>query len=215
MGDRHERSLFCKLVKIDYPTHRMPRMIEFANPIRIDRLTRVFRLKGVDVFVHWTVFLIAAIMVYATRRNPWVTLTAGASWLGLLLLHECGHMIAARRRHTPVISIELYPISGFCRFEVPWSRFDHCIIAWGGVMAQVAVAVPIMLWVSTFGYTRFATVNAVLGILGGYSLVIAAFNLLPVGRLDGRIAWGIIPEFINRAKRRKQKQKSSPGWRRY
>ena len=122
----------------------MSRMIEFPNPIRIDRLTRVFRLNGVDVFVHWTVFLIAAFMVYATRRNPWVTLTAGASYLGLLLLHECGHMIAAHRRHTQVTCIELYPIFGFCRFEIPWSRFDYCIIAWGGVTAQLVVAVPFM-----------------------------------------------------------------------
>lgn len=97
----------------------MARMIEFPNPIRIDRLTMVFRVKGVAVFVHWTVFLIGAIMVYATRHNPWVTLTAGSSYLGLLLLHECGHMIAAHRRHTPVSSIELYPIFGFCRFEIP------------------------------------------------------------------------------------------------
>jgi Zn-dependent protease len=190
-------------------------MIEFPNPIRIDRLTLVFRLKGVDVFVHWTVLLIAAIMVYATRRNPWVTLTAGSSWLSLLLLHECGHMIAARRRHTPVIGIELYPIFGFCRFEVPWSRFDHCVIAWGGVVAQLVVAVPIMLWVSTFGYTRFAPVNAVLGILGGYSLLVALFNLLPVGRLDGSMAWYIVPEFIQRMKRRNKKKASSTGWRSY
>src|ERR1051326_3309041 len=110
----------------------MPRMIEFPNPIRIDRLTRVFRLKGVDVFVHWTVFLIAALMVYATRRNPWVTLTAGTSWLCLLLLHECGHMVAARRRHTPVISIQLYPIFGFCHFEMPRSRVYYFFFFWGG-----------------------------------------------------------------------------------
>jgi Zn-dependent protease len=193
----------------------MPRMIEFDNPIRIDRLTRVFRLRGVDVFVHWTVFLIAAVMVYATYRNPWVTLTAGASWLGLLLLHEFGHMIAARRRHTPVISIELYPIFGFCRFEVPWSRFDHCVIAWGGVVAQLAVAVPIMLWISAFGYTRFAPVNAVLGILGGYSLVTATINLLPVRPLDGSMAWYIVPEFIKRMKGRNRKKASSAGWRSY
>jgi stage IV sporulation protein FB len=193
----------------------MSRMIEFPNLIRIDRLTLVFGLKGVDVFVHWTVFLIAAIMVYATRRSPWVTLSAGASWLGLLLLHECGHMIAARRRHTPVISIELYPIVGFCRFEVPWSRFDHCIIAWGGVVAQVAVAAPIMLWVSAFGYTRFAMVNAVLGILGVYSLVTAAFNLLPVRPLDGSIAWYIVPELIKYIKLRNRKKSASAGCRSY
>ncbi|HZI58711.1 MAG TPA: hypothetical protein VFF39_18155 [Verrucomicrobiae bacterium] len=193
----------------------MSRTIEFANPIRIDRLTRILRLRGVDVYVHWSVFLIAAIMIYATYRKPWVTITAGASWLGLLLLHECGHMIAAQRKHTRVISIELYPIFGFCRFEVPWSRFDHCIIAWGGVMAQLAVAVPVMLWVSAFGYTRFGPVNAILGILGGYSLVIAAFNLLPVRPLDGSMAWYIVPEFIKRVKGRNKKKASSAGWRSY
>ena len=193
----------------------MSRMIEFPTPIRIDRLTRIVRLKGVDVFVHWTVLLSGAIMVYATRRNPWVTLTAGSSYLGLLLLHECGHMIAAHRRHTQVSSIELYPIFGFCRFEIPWSRFDHCIIAWGGVIAQLVVAAPIMLWVSAFGYTRFAPLNAILGILGGYSLVLAAFNLLPVRPLDGSMAWRIVPEFIKRVKSRKKKKAASPGWRSY
>jgi len=193
----------------------MSRMIEFPNPVRIDRLTLVCRLKGVDVFVHWTVFLIAALMFYATRRNPWVTLTAGASYLGLLLLHECGHMIAAHRRHTQVTGIELYPIFGFCRFEIPWSRFDHCIIAWGGVIAQLVVAVPLILWVSAVGYTHFAPVNAIMGILGGYSLVLAAFNLLPVRPLDGSMAWRIVPEFIKRVKGRKKKKAASAGWRSY
>jgi Zn-dependent protease len=190
-------------------------MFEFAKPIRFDRLTMIFRLRGVGVYVHWTVFLIAGLMVYATRRQPWVTLAAGASWLSLILLHEYGHAIAARYRHARVLSIELYPICGFCHFETPWSRFDHCVIAWGGIIAQLAVAAPILLWVSAFGYSRSAPVNAVLGILGGYSLLVAAFNLLPVGRLDGTIAWGIIPAFINRIKLRQQKKKSSSGWRSY
>jgi Zn-dependent protease len=66
-----------------------------------------------------------------------------------------------------------------------------------------------------FGYSRFDPVNAVLAILGGYSLVTAVFNLLPVGRMDGTIAWGIIPEFIKRARQRKKKKASSSGWRSY
>ncbi|HEX4603484.1 MAG TPA: hypothetical protein VH724_05775, partial [Candidatus Angelobacter sp.] len=72
-------------------------------------------------------------MIYATIRKPWITLAAGASWLGLILLRECGHMIAAHRKRSRVLSIELYPICGFCRFEIPWSRFDYCVIAWGGI----------------------------------------------------------------------------------
>jgi stage IV sporulation protein FB len=169
----------------------------------------------VDVYIHWTVFLVAAIMIYAAIQRPWSTLAGGASWLALILLHECGHMMAAQKKGYGVSAIDLYPIHGLCHFDAPWSRFDHCVIAWGGVIAQAIVAMPLLLWVSVIGYSRFEPVNAVLAILGGYSLVVAAFNLLPIGRLDGAIAWGIIPEFINRAKRRKKKKNSSSGWRSY
>ncbi|HEY2496272.1 MAG TPA: hypothetical protein VGK24_04315 [Candidatus Angelobacter sp.] len=193
----------------------MSRTIEFANPIRIDRLTRILRLRGVDVYVHWTIFLVAGIMIYATYRNPWVTLAGGASWLGLIFLHECGHMIAAHHKHARVLSIELYPICGFCRYETPWSRFDHCVIAWGGILAQMVVAVPILLLVSAFGYTRFAPVNVVFAIFGDYSLVVAAFNLLPIAHLDGRLAWSIVPEFYKRTRQRKRKKTSSSDWRTY
>ncbi|MGC2743829.1 MAG: site-2 protease family protein [Candidatus Angelobacter sp.] len=79
----------------------------------------------------------------------------------------------------------------------------------------MAVATPIMLWVSAFGYTRFAMVNAVLGILGVYSLLTAAFNLLPVRPLDGSMAWYIVPEFIKHIKHRKKKKAASAGWRSY
>src|ERR1700759_3108565 len=121
----------------------MPPTTQFANPIRFDRLTRIGRVRGVDVYIHWTVFLIAGIMIYLSFRKPWVTLAAGASWLTMLLVHECGHMIAAHRKHTHVYAIELYPIHGLCRFDLPYSKFDHCVIAWGGVLAQAAVALPL------------------------------------------------------------------------
>ncbi len=55
-----------------------------------------------------------------------------------------------------------------------------------------------MAYVSLFGYTRFQTLNAVLAILGFFSIAVAAFNMLPIPRLDGAIAWGIIPETFKR-----------------
>ena len=197
-----------------YPV-RMPPTIQFANPVKFERLTRLGRIRGVDIYIHWTVFLIAAIMIYAAIQRPWSTLAGGASWLALILLHECGHMVAAQKKGCRVSAIDIYPIHGLCHCETPWSRFDHCVIAWGGVIAQAIVAIPLVVLVTVFGYSRFGPINAVLAILGGYSLVVAVFNLLPVGRLDGTIAWGIVPELIKRAKRRKPKKNSSSGWRTY
>lgn len=146
--------------------------------------------------------LISAIILVNAVRSPLLSLLGLASYWGVILLHECGHMVAARRLHCDVYSIELYPISGFCRFEIPWSRFDHCVIAWAGVIAQAVIAVPIVLCLSLFGYTRFNSVNAVLAIFGFFSLGIAVLNLLPIWRFDGRLAWAIIPEAIKRSRLR-------------
>jgi Zn-dependent protease len=78
------------------------------------------------------------------------------------------------------------------------SRFDHCLIAWGGVVAQAIVALPFVSWVVLFGYSRLEPVNAVLALLGFFSVGVAIFNLLPIPPLDGAIAWQIVPELIKR-----------------
>jgi membrane-associated protease RseP (regulator of RpoE activity) len=144
-----------------------------------------------------------------------VTLAAGLSWLALILLHESGHMVAAQRKHCQVSSIDLYPIFGLCCFQVPWSKYDHCVIAWGGVIAQLLVAIPLVVGLKVFGYSNFSSVNAVLVGLGPYSLMVAVFNLLPIGRLDGAVAWWIIPEAIKRVRVRKVKKASAGRWRSY
>jgi|KBSSwiStaDraftv2_1062776.scaffolds.fasta_scaffold153324_3 Zn-dependent protease len=176
----------------------MRKTVEFANPIRIDKLTEIMRIRGVPIYVHWSVLLIAGLIILNVIRHPVVSIVALVAYMGVLLIHESGHLIAAHRMHCEVLSIQLYPVFGITKFETPWSRFDHCVIAWGGVIAQAAVALPVVGWVILFGYTRFEPLNALLALLGFFSLGVAAFNLLPIAPLDGAIAWAIIPESIKR-----------------
>ncbi len=96
-------------------------------------------------------------------------------------------------------------------FSDPYSRYDHCVIAWGGVAAQAIVAVPLIAWVEIFGYTRFPPVNAALAILGFFSLSTGAFNLLPIRPLDGSIAWRLLPALLKRRPTRPIKRE--PAWR--
>ena len=100
-------------------------------------------------------------------------------------------------------------------FAPPWSRYDHCVIAWGGVIAQLLVAIPLVVGLKVFGYSSFNSVNAVLVVLGPYSLMVAVFNLLPIGRLDGAVAWWIIPEAVKQVRARKVKKASAGRWRTY
>jgi Zn-dependent protease len=169
----------------------VPPLFKFANPIRFDKRTKIGQIRGVDTYVHWTVFLVAAVILAGVLRHPGLTLLGLAAYWGVLLIHETGHLIAAQRLGCTVFSIELYPIFGITRFGTPWSRIDHCKIAWAGVMAQAAIAIPIVVWVVAFGYTRFEAVNMLFVILGFFSLGTAAFNLLPTRPLDGATAWGI------------------------
>lgn len=188
--------------------------IELVKPLRLASLTRFVRIRRVDVSAHWSVLLISALILMGALHAPLTSLVGLTSYLGVLLLHECGHVIAAQRLHCDVLAVELYPVFAITRFETPRTRFDHCLIAWGGVLAQFTVAIPLVIWVAVFGYTRFNAVNAALAIWGFFSLGVALFNLLPVGPLDGAIAWGLIPALFKRPKKPPVRPRNDRGsWR--
>jgi stage IV sporulation protein FB len=158
------------------------------------------KIDGVSVYVHWSVFAIGGFILLQAFHRPALSFVGLLSYFGVLLIHETGHMVAARSRGCEVERIEMYPIFGVTYFSAPWSRFDHQVIAWAGVAAQAIIAAPLILWVLVFGYTRFDAVNAALAILGFFSLGVAIFNLLPFRPLDGSIAWGLLPAVIRRAR---------------
>src|SRR5437867_4357281 len=102
----------------------MPNLIALVRRPKWRKLTHIGWIRGVNVYVHWSVLAIGAVFLVGTIRSPLLTLVGLLSYLSILLVHECGHMIAAQRRKYKVWSIELYPIFGFCRIEEPWSRLD-------------------------------------------------------------------------------------------
>ena len=175
------------------------------------RLVEVMEINGVKVFFHWSVLLIGALILVGAIEDPRLAFTVLAAYYGVILLHECGHMVAAQRKGCLVTSIELYPIWGITCFSEPYSRYDHYVIAWGGVVAQTIVAIPLIVWVEIFGYTRFPPLNALLSIMGFFSLSTAAFNLLPIRPLDGSIAWRLLPALFKRRPTRPAKRE--PAWR--
>ncbi len=176
--------------------------------MRLVRFTRVARVRGVDVDVHWSVLLIATLILLGAFRDPLLSIAGGVSYLSVLLIHECGHLVMAQHKRCEVSGIELYPLWAITRFQAPWSRVDNALIAWGGVLAQAVVGIPIVVCVAVFGYTRWEPVNAVLALLGFFSLAMAVFNLLPFAPLDGAKAWDLFPALWQE----RQKPRAA-GWR--
>jgi membrane-associated protease RseP (regulator of RpoE activity) len=156
--------------------------------MKLKKLTEVMEIRGVRVYAHWSVLLIGTLILFGAIERPAETLAAWTAYFGVILIHECGHMVAAQ-----------------------WKRCE--VIAWGGVVAQAVVAVPLVTWVAIFGFTRSDAVNVAIGILGYYSLIVAAFNLVPLPPLDGAKAWYLIPGLIKRARTSRTKPKRVVGWR--
>lgn len=86
---------------------------------KLNKMITVMEIKGVKVFVYWSVLLVGAVILLGAVEDPLLAFTVLASYYGLILLHECGHMFAALRRGCNVLSIELYPIWGITRFTLP------------------------------------------------------------------------------------------------
>ncbi len=161
------------------------------------------RWRGVPIRVNWTALLGAA-MFSGFRFVP-------GFWLGffvLIVVHELGHAFLVLRRHLRPVEVMVHGFGGHCSHE-RGSPYDHAIIAWGGVLAQLLVLfVPAVLFqtlapklaTSSFFVIEF------LEALVRTNLILVAFNLIPFPPLDGAQAWKL-PKMWRQRRRKPKKRK--------
>jgi Zn-dependent protease/predicted transcriptional regulator len=160
--------------------------------------TRIGRIAGVEVHLHWTWWLAAALITISLATTVFPDTVGGLSdaaylLMGLvtallffasLLLHELGHALEARREGIATRGITLWMLGG-----VAWSaaRFPS-----PGVEARVALAGPAVSAVLGGVLVGAGLINglpdsiaAVLLWLGWTNLLLLAFNLIPALPLDG------------------------------
>jgi len=75
------------------------------------------------------------------------------------------------------------------------------------------VGIPLVAFVTIFGYTRFAALNVAIGVLGYFSVFVAGLNLLPIRPLDGAKAWYVLSRIFKPPALKRQKHESV--WRSY
>jgi len=115
------------------------------------------------------------------------------SYLGAILLHEVGHAYCARRLGYPLMEIRIGSVHGVCAYDAPENQRDESIIAWGGVLAQLVVAIPLIVLAQTTPITQIPGFGPIVVFLGYLSVGIALINLIPTPGLDGYEAWKLFP----------------------
>lgn len=158
------------------------------------KLGRVF---GIDLYIHATFLLLLAFLGYSTylRDRSVVSALEGVAFFvllfGCVVLHECGHALAARRYGIPTRDITLYPIGGVARLErMPSEPRQELVVAVAGPLVNVVIALVLFGWLRVSGnWAPLATLGTAEGplverlALVNASLVV--FNMIPAFPMDG------------------------------
>jgi Zn-dependent protease len=164
---------------------------------------RRIRILGARVYVHWSVLLVVALLALMSFKSPIHAAVAILSYLGVTTVHEIGHAIAARRLGYAVEAIHVAVLHGRCVYEAPETELDDVQIAWGGVLAQLAIAAPVLTIARAFPEYDFGYAAPAIVFLGYVNMLLALVNLAPAPGLDGATAWRLIPLLARRWRARR------------
>lgn len=151
------------------------------------RLARPF---GVALLAHWSLPL-GALVAGGLELKP-------VAWLGFLvivLVHDAGHALLARLTRQRVVAWELTGFGGACRARGSAGAAERAFVAWGGMLAQVSLALGVWGLTWLFGRPEGEQAQVFVGALTETNLWLCALNLLPIPPLDGALAWGIFRHF--------------------
>jgi Zn-dependent protease/predicted transcriptional regulator len=168
---------------------------------------RVGRIAGIGIYVHATfVLLLFWIALVQYRASGRVAAVAPAllfilAVFGIVVLHELGHALAARRYGIGTRDITLLPIGGVARLErMPREPRQELVIALAGPAVNVALAALLFAALAATGGVpplgdltgpsaeaagREGPTRALLARLLDVNLWLAGFNLIPAFPMDG------------------------------
>jgi Zn-dependent protease len=154
------------------------------------------RFRGAPIRVHWTV-LIGALVWSRFQFAP-------AFWVGfalLILIHELGHAAIVLHYRLGLSEIALHGAGGYCRHERSGSRFEEALVAWGGVLAQLALYAAVQGALLVLGPPRSSHAALLVYVFTDVNLWLAALNLIPFEPLDGAKAWPLLGMLVARFKK--------------
>ncbi|HEY7923479.1 MAG: site-2 protease family protein [Burkholderiales bacterium] len=153
---------------------------------------RLFRLAGIDVFLHWSWFVVALFEFQVRGEEYSSPLWNALEYLTLfaiVTLHEFGHSLACRQVGGSAERIVLWPLGGVAYVAPPQRPGATLWSLAAGPLVNVAL-VPVLLGIGWLGGSlgwpqAHPNLAALLLAVFRMNLGLLIFNLLPVYPLDG------------------------------
>lgn len=158
---------------------------------------KIGRIAGIELFIHATFLLLIPFIVVSDLRQQasffeiLQNLFLVAVVFGIVVLHELGHALMARRYGIPTRNIILLPIGGVAQLErMPEKPRQEFWVAVAGPLVNIFLAAIILVILMLSG--QFQAIaetdsfqDSFLWILFIINILLAIFNLLPAFPMDG------------------------------
>jgi Zn-dependent protease len=158
---------------------------------------KIGKLAGIDVFIHFTFFLLLAwiAFIYYNQNQSVAAAMTGIAFIlvifACVVLHELGHALTARKYGIKTRDIILLPIGGVARLEkMPDKPMQELSVALAGPAVNVIIAGLLA------GYLYLSNSFTPLGQLAStgvgflerimaVNIFLVAFNMIPAFPMDG------------------------------
>ena len=151
---------------------------------------RLFRFAGIDVFLHWSWFLVAAFEI-SGRSKAYSSITWNileyVALFAIVLLHEYGHALACRQVGGNANRIMLWPLGGVAFVDPPPRPGATLWSIAAGPLVNVGL-IPVFI---VLGYANRALggthtdLHALLRAVAYINVGLLIFNVMPIYPLDG------------------------------
>jgi Zn-dependent protease len=155
------------------------------------------RIFGITIRVHW-LFLALIVLIVSVSSSPWWLSAGGTLMLfAIVVLHELGHSLVAKRFGIQVLDITLWPLGGMARMsEMPENPKVEALVAIAGPAVNFVLSAATLALVVALGFGQHFA-QPIARVLSGtpwlvgaswfitMNLVIGTFNLVPAFPMDG------------------------------
>jgi Zn-dependent protease len=152
----------------------------------------LFRLKGIDVFLHWSWFLVAAYEIESRKGEYSSVLWNVLEYLALFLIvltHEYGHALACRQVGGTANRIMLWPLGGVAFVDPPQRPGATLWSIAAGPLVNVALLLPLGVanhMSLSLGWQHSMPDLAIfIYSVSWINTRLLIFNILPIYPLDG------------------------------
>lgn len=140
----------------------------------------VGRLAGIAVYLHMTFLLLLGwIGLGSLASGSMAPFVVAVMLFTIVVLHELGHALAARRYGIATRDITLYPMGGVARLErLPANAHQEVVVAAAGPAVNFALAAGALALAPLVDSPLLATFVS-------FNVGLGLFNLLPAFPMDG------------------------------